>query len=218
MRINIAIIILPLAFSIVFYEKLFESIIPFFGSFLAVGIPFILWDSLFYKKGVWSFNEKHVFKSRILGLPFEEILFFISAPFSCLFIFKIFEHFFVEKMLNLEILKYLFFFVSFIFIIVAFYFREKMYTFVVFLVSGLSLFLFAITKILFYYKFLLAIAVSFLPFLIFNGILTYLPVVRYNSDHIIGIRIYSIPVEDFFYNFSMLGWYFFTFDIFSKIL
>ncbi len=218
MWINIAIIIFPLIFSIIFYKELIKSIVPFFLSFLITGSFFILWDSFFSKKEIWNFNEKYVFKLRIFNLPIEEILFFISAPFSCLFIFKIFEHFFIEKTLNLEFLKYILFLTSFIVIIIAFYFKKKIYTFIVLLIFGLSLSLFVITGIFFYYKFFLAIITSFIPFLIFNGILTCLPVVRYNSNHIIGIRIFSIPLEDFFYNFSMLGLYFLMFNIFSKIL
>ena len=47
-----------------------------------------------------------------------------------------------------------------------------------------------------------------MPFLIVNGILTGAvtdePVVWYSVDHIMGPRIYTIPVEDLFYNYAML--------------
>ncbi|MEZ4824024.1 MAG: lycopene cyclase domain-containing protein [Ignavibacteria bacterium] len=46
-----------------------------------------------------------------------------------------------------------------------------------------------------------------MPFFIVNYILTSLPVVEYNHDAIIGSRILTIPVEDFFYSFAMIsGW------------
>jgi len=38
-----------------------------------------------------------------------------------------------------------------------------------------------------------------IPFLIINGVLTAMPVLIYNESEIIGIRIYTIPVEDVFY-------------------
>jgi lycopene cyclase domain-containing protein len=40
--------------------------------------------------------------------------------------------------------------------------------------------------------------------LIINGILTALPVVEYNPDHDLGIRLFTIPIEDFFYFFLLL--------------
>jgi lycopene cyclase domain-containing protein len=47
-----------------------------------------------------------------------------------------------------------------------------------------------------------------IPFLIVNGILTGTgldnPVVWYNPNHIIGLRIHTIPFEDTFYGMSML--------------
>jgi lycopene cyclase domain-containing protein len=47
-----------------------------------------------------------------------------------------------------------------------------------------------------------------IPFLIVNGILTGTglekPVVRYNPNEMIGLRLLSIPVEDVFYGLLML--------------
>ena len=50
--------------------------------------------------------------------------------------------------------------------------------------------------------FLLAYLVSFLPFILINGALTgsftKSPVVNYNPDEIIGLRIFTIPIETVF--------------------
>ena len=50
--------------------------------------------------------------------------------------------------------------------------------------------------------------VSLIPFLLINGFLTGSftenPIVSYNANHIIGIRIINIPIEDSMYCLLML--------------
>ena len=41
-------------------------------------------------------------------------------------------------------------------------------------------------------------------FLICNGVLTAVPVVTYNPSDMLGIRFFTIPVEDFVYGFSLV--------------
>ena len=57
-------------------------------------------------------------------------------------------------------------------------------------------------------RFLLMYLVSFIPFLIVNGLLTGCliksPIVNYNPSEIIGLRILTIPIEDSIYNLLML--------------
>ena len=63
-------------------------------------------------------------------------------------------------------------------------------------------------KYIWYPRAIFAFLVAQLPFLIVNGVLTGAvtpePVVWYNEAHIVGFRIVSIPIEDVFYNFSLL--------------
>ncbi|MGE5401632.1 MAG: lycopene cyclase domain-containing protein, partial [Ignavibacteriales bacterium] len=49
--------------------------------------------------------------------------------------------------------------------------------------------------------------VMYIPFLIFNYILTSLPVVMYSGKAVIGVRFLTIPAEDFLYSFSLLSFY-----------
>lgn len=53
---------------------------------------------------------------------------------------------------------------------------------------------------------LLAWTVALLPMSFVNGILTSNPVLIYNDAQNLGIRIGSIPVEDFFYNLLYMSW------------
>ena len=54
-------------------------------------------------------------------------------------------------------------------------------------------------------QFWLAMLLTYVPFLIFNGLLTGIPIVVYNDAENWGIRVYTIPLEDFFYSLSLLG-------------
>jgi lycopene cyclase domain-containing protein len=63
--------------------------------------------------------------------------------------------------------------------------------------------------------FWLAMAVTFIPFIVANGILTGLPVVLYDDRQNLGIRAGTIPIEDFLYSFAMLLLAFSMFDLFS---
>ena len=54
---------------------------------------------------------------------------------------------------------------------------------------------------------------SFVLFFVANSVLTALPIVSYGPQAILGIRVYTIPLEDFFYNFGMLGYYLFFYRL-----
>jgi len=68
----------------------------------------------------------------------------------------------------------------------------------------------------------LYIIISMIPFMIFNYLLTSTPIVTYNPNAIWGGdglwngRFLTIPLEDFFYNFSMLSFYLLLYLYFKK--
>jgi lycopene cyclase domain-containing protein len=68
----------------------------------------------------------------------------------------------------------------------------------------------------------LYILISMIPFIIFNYLLTSTPIVLYKPDAIWGGdglwngRFLTIPLEDFFYNFSMLSFYLVVYLYFKK--
>jgi lycopene cyclase domain-containing protein len=49
------------------------------------------------------------------------------------------------------------------------------------------------------------VAVMFGFMLLANGYLTWRPIVIYGEAFNLGIRLWTIPVEDFFYGFSLIG-------------
>ena len=63
-------------------------------------------------------------------------------------------------------------------------------------------------KYIWYPRAIFAFVVALIPFFVVNGILTGVateePIVWYNDSHNTGIRLFTIPLEDVFYNFSLL--------------
>ncbi len=41
--------------------------------------------------------------------------------------------------------------------------------------------------------------------ILINGYLTWRPIVIYNEAKMLGVRLFTIPLEDFFFGFSLIG-------------
>lgn len=215
-------------FSILFFTILFPFIFSFeksiqyfknwkyvFYAFLIVGIPFIIWDSIFNANKIWEFNEDFVIGADIFGLPIEEVLFFICIPFSTLFFYELStklikndtsnpKHLTVYKVLALTSIPGLYF---------LFQDTPPIYTTSIFIVTGIVSSLITITKQKFAtsYRFYTYFGLSLIGFLLVNTVLTGLPVVTYNNNHILNLRIGTIPIEDFLYFFSMSTLYIYVY-------
>jgi lycopene cyclase domain-containing protein len=216
MIINLAIIIIPFLFLFDKRIKYYKKLKPLILSIIIVGGIFVIWDSIFTSFEIWSFNKEHVIGLKIFGLPVEEILFFITVPYSCIFIYESLEYFLKDKEFNYK--KMLCLFSGLLFLLLSIIFFQKTYTFIIFLLT--SIFSFISWRFLHnflrssnYWKY---IGISFVFFFIFNHFLTSIPVVEYNSKEITGIRIWKIPIEDFFYNYLMLSCYLFVYLAFKK--
>ncbi len=71
------------------------------------------------------------------------------------------------------------------------------------------------TKLLKSKNFWIFWSVMFVLIFIVNGYLTWRPIVLYGSSFYLGIRLFTIPVEDFLYGFALLTmnisiWEYFT--------
>jgi lycopene cyclase domain-containing protein len=158
-------------------------------------------------RGDWWFNHEYVMDFELLGLPLEEILFFVTVPYSCIFIYEVLQYFLKDK--EIEVNVRLFFIPVILFIVGGALFYDKYYTITVLISCALFFFL----AVIFFPQMLrsriywLFIIVAFIPFFVMNYLLTSIPIVLYNSQAMWNIRITTIPVEDFFYNFSLLSFY-----------
>jgi lycopene cyclase domain-containing protein len=60
------------------------------------------------------------------------------------------------------------------------------------------------TKLVLYKKFWVFWIVMFVLIFIVNGYLTWRPIVIYGESFCLGIRLFTIPVEDFLFGFSLI--------------
>ena len=199
-------IVFPFVFSFVprfgFYKHLKFFLLPC----LATGTFFVLWDILFTHIGVWSFNPLYVTGIHFFGLPVEEYLFFICIPYACTFTYYCVSLFFrfrfskvVEIMVWLLIVSLA---------VTALFFLPRLYTSVTFFLLAACLAFLLVKKKDFLPAFFVSFVFILIPFFLSNGILTGSllgrTVVMYNNNYNLGIRMYTIPLEDTFYGMLLL--------------
>ena len=185
----------------IYYKSIFKAT-------LLVSSIYILWDIIFTKLGIWGFNNQYLNGFYIFNLPIEEILFFLCIPFCCLYTYHLVEKFNISFFKNTDWEKINVYFL-FIVLVLGLINYTKLYTFICFIMFSLVLFIVNKSSIninfnFFYTTFILII----IPFLIINGALTGLffdqTVVWYNNKEILGLRIFTIPVEDAFYAHQLI--------------
>ena len=168
---------------------------------------FIVWDIWFTQLGVWEFNPTYVLGFFWMDLPLEEWLFFLIVPFSSVFIYEVLIYFFLKDHFRP-------FGKAFVWILVPFLLGmsilhlDKWYTSINFLVGALTLTLhYLIFKEKYLGRFIFAYLVHLIPLMICNGILTggltEEPVVIYNNAENLGIRIWTVPIEDLIYSMTL---------------
>jgi lycopene cyclase domain-containing protein len=179
-----------------------------FPSVLLTGIPFILFDIYFAMKGIWGFDPRYHSGIIIAELPLEEWLFFIVIPYASIFIHYVLSAYFPDKFPSDKTTRIISVALIVFLLLVVISNLEKIYTLVYLFLMILVLVagLFEKTQVL--NRFYVSFPVILIPFLIVNGILTgsLIPgeVVWYNTEEILGIRILTVPVEDFAYGFSLI--------------
>ena len=179
-----------------------------FLSISIVAIVFIIWDIIFTNIGVWGFNEKYLTGINLVNLPIEEWLFFICIPYASIFTHYAIRYFFPRLVLRWKSARSITLMLIIILSFVILFNTDKVYTLINY---GLLLFVLlyiVITRNEVIRTFYISFLVILIPFFIVNGILTGSfidePVVWYNNDENLGIRLGTVPIEDIGYAFSLI--------------
>jgi lycopene cyclase domain-containing protein len=214
--INILIIIVPLLLTFEQNLKFYKKLRPVLTSILIASPVYIIWDSIATIHGDWDFNPKYLLGIHFFNLPLEEILFFVTVPYSIIFIFETVNYYLKERKIFFN--RYLYFTIILLLLVGIVVFRDQNYTLIVFIYC---IIFFAISS--FFFRdiikskvFWITILISYIPFLIINYVLTSLPIVTYNPNAIWGNRLLTIPLEDFFYSFSMISFWLLAYLIVNK--
>lgn len=202
--INFLTILFPVVLSFDKRVKFYKSWRYLWPGMAISGLLFLIWDILFTIKGVWSFNNNYITGLTIAGLPIEEVFFFLTVPFACVFIYECLNYYIkwqlpsaISKAISLVLI------VGSIALICVYH--NRWYTEITFtLLLILLVLLQYIFKAKWLNRFWLAYMISLIPFYVVNGILTSIPIVMYNNQQNMALRAGTIPFEDHFYSMALL--------------
>jgi lycopene cyclase domain-containing protein len=219
--INVATIAVPLALSFdkkVAFRTKWKAFWP--ANIITLGF-FVVWDVFFTKAGIWGFNDTYLVGFRMLGLPFEEWLFFIAVPYACVFLYETFRCYIPNQPFQRWALPVIIATAVLSALLVAVY-PERLYTSLTAfftLIGALSLLKLNRSWVgWFAFSYLIIL----IPFTIANGLLTGLEfwtypflneevdairdqIVWYNNNHNLKIRLFSIPIDDMLYGYLLIG-------------
>lgn len=205
--IDIAALSIPFAFT--FHPKIRFDLVwrAFWPACLITALLFIVWDALFTKWSVWSFNPDYLLGHHVFGLPVEELLFFLAIPYACVFTYHALGKLVLHAPLarSRSVISLL---LAATAISIAVIHWGNLYTMTAFgflglLVAGLEL-----ARVQWLGRFYITYLVITIPFFIVNGLLTGTglanAIVQYNDAENLGIRVLTIPIEDWFYGMLLI--------------
>ena len=202
--LNIFTILFPFLLSFDKRVQFYKNWRYLFPAMAINAVIFITWDSFFTRQGVWGFNDEYLLGIFLFNLPLEEVLFFITVPYACVFIYECLNEYIKRDFLQRYALPGTILLVLFIVTVGMLHLRQ-LYTSVTFLILPVIYIIhYSIFKAKLLGRFYLVYFVHLVPFLLVNGVLTALPVVWYNNSHNLGIRLTTIPIEDTIYSMVML--------------
>lgn len=201
--INIIIVSSPFVAKLIYKPTTLVSPIIAFYSIFPIALGFIFFDAL-VTNYFWYFNTRYITGLFIGPLPLEEILFFFSVPYACLILW---EHIRTLNIYNKIVLRGTPYasivLLTSVFIALWLFFNAKWY----------SLTMFVPCSVLLLRQLQRGVRISHIAFMvlvtflttIFNGVLTGIPVVLYNPVLNTGLRIGTIPIEDYLFGYILIA-------------
>jgi len=202
--INLLTVFFPVILSFDKRVRFYQSWKYVWPGIAITGLCFLCWDALFTIKGVWLFNAAYITGISLFGLPLEELLFFLTVPFACLFIYACLNYY-VKWNMSRGLSKSISNFIMVCCMLMLVFYYNRVYTAVTFgLLLVLIPVLLYIVRVQWFGRFYTAYVVWLIPFYLVNGVLTSIPIVMYNNSQNMAQRIGTIPVEDHFYLMALL--------------
>lgn len=218
--LNVGSVLVPFLFS--FHPKLqfYKKWKPLVISIAITMLLFIPWDIVFTKNGIWGFNEAYHLNNKIFGLPIEEWLFFICIPYACVFTHYALLHYFPNIKIGTTLNRLISWSLICSLFILGIIHYDKWYTLIDFTLGAIMTLIVFNSNFELLRSYYLTFLVMLIPFIIVNGILTGSlidnEVVWYNNSENLGIRIFTIPVEDSVYAFSLILMNLFLLEAFTS--
>lgn len=175
------------------------------AGYLFVSLPFMIWDIWAASTGHWGFNAEYVTGPYLFNVPLEEYLFFLTVPFAMMYVWGVVKKYVADKSLAgiLPLLAFGFAAGASVWLLVNFW--GNGYTRSAAIATLIAVIFAAMSRIAYTVRFWVFQVLLLGLFLVFNSILTMLPIITYGPDAIIGFRISDIPIEDFFFNFAFIN-------------
>lgn len=197
----------PLLFS-VFYIDFIKHWRNFAISTIMIAVVFLIWDVIFTHQGIWEFNANYCLGITIVKIPIEEWLFFFIIPFCSLFIHFSLVHVLPKLIISRKATRLIALVIIVLIGTVLIGNLSKAYTAVNFIFLLITLIVGVIFHLELLQRFFLSFLVILIPFFLVNGVLTgamtATPIVSYNDLENLGVRLWTIPIEDIGYAFTML--------------
>ena len=179
-----------------------------FPAIVLVSSVYITFDIYFTKTGVWGFNPAYHSNILICNLPLEEWLFFMVIPYASIFLHDSFVLYYPHIRVPHKVSFILGVFLVLLLAVLSVLHLGKSYTNYIFItaIGALIFSFFDKAKVINHYY--ITYLIILIPFFASNAILTGTfiekEVVWYNHLENLGIRVLTIPIEDFVYGFSLI--------------
>lgn len=206
--LNIGSLSIPFLYSFHPKLKLYRKWKFIFPSILIMMLFFIPWDIIFTEKGFWGFNPIYLTGIYIVNLPLEEWLFFICIPYACIFTHYALLHYFPDWKLSEKTTTAISYVLIAAMLLLIVLFYDRWYPLINYSFAVILIFLVLKYRKDLLQQYYLTFLVMLIPFFIVNGILTGSfieeQIVWYNNTQNLGVRMFTIPVEDSMYAFTMI--------------